>query len=129
MNTFNGLSNIVNHSHSLVYDNATWTSWPNPYVTKAEAEMSLEDRIATERKEARERERIEALFDLFEDEHMLRQREDGTLLRWHVNDVWGAAIKSSDTWYCRGHVYDGDEMVAWLIGRGVEVDDLEVIRP
>jgi len=113
----------VSHTHSIV--TADQFAYANPVK---EPEMTAAEKVAKERREAREREWAEGLFDEFEGKFPA-ENDDGFVLRFKHHDSWGAAIRDGGKWNCRGHLYDDEEMIAWLIGRDVDPDDLEVWEP
>lgn len=107
-------------------------------LTKKEPEMTILEQMRKERKEALERQRIERVYAAFDD-FDLAHFADGTVLvfTW-VPEPTGktycyAALLTDEKWYVTGREspngLDTEDFVAWLIGKDLDPDDLEVRAP
>lgn len=134
MSTWNSShTHTLNTSGSVTYSG--WEAIPlGQYLTKSqfaltnpikEPEMSMADKVAKERKERKERARVEAAWEQLE-QVVSDDADDGTVLRWHHGETWGASIFSDGQW---GGMYSADELIARLVARDVVASDLEVWDP
>jgi hypothetical protein len=107
-------------------------------LTKKEPEMTILEQMRKERKEAIERQRIERVYAAY-DEFNLDRLYDGTVLvfTWKPEgsdkSYCYAALRTDEKWYVTGREspngLDVEDFVAWLIGKDIEPDDLEVRAP
>jgi hypothetical protein len=129
MNQFSPNSTIAygnySHTHFISINDLVF----EPATTK-EKPMSTIEKIAAERREAKERERLEVAYDAWV-ETDLDSVEDGTVMRyaWTPKETQYlyAAIKTSKGWYITGQVigaFDDDGFIAHLIERDVTPDDV-----
>lgn len=96
-----------------------------PYPPK-EPEMSVAEKIAKERKDAKERERIETQYALY-DELDLEASPNGSVWSVGFEEHWGALVKmDEDTWSVTGgpHRANLEDVISWLIRQGVSAGDL-----
>lgn len=125
---------ITSHTHTFnPIDPATF-SWTNAIESLSkEPPMTTLDKVRAERAEARERLRIEQMYNDY-DEQSLETTEDGDVVRftWNPDDrphpYTYAALYVARKWYVTGgQAPNGlatEDFVAWLIGKGIAVDDL-----
>lgn len=113
----------LSHSHTI-------SSYPlNPYnvPTYKEPEMSVTDQIAKERKEARERERVEAAYAEFDALLHDGNMEPGSVLVFARAGKYEALIMNDEE---RWSITSGpsrvsyEDAVAWLIRNDVDAADL-----
>lgn len=100
--------------------------------------MSTLEKIRAERKEIRERERIERIYQGFDEAH-LDQWPDGTVLvfTWTPESTEKvycyAALWTNERWYVTGREspngLETEDFVAWLVGKDVHADELEARVP
>jgi hypothetical protein len=121
----------ISHSHS--FNPIVYTQTPEPPMTTL-------DKVRAERKELRERERIERIYEDF-DRRGLGDTADGTVLvfLWvpdadrPTKTYCYAALFTHEKWYVTGREspngLDTEDFVAWLIAKDIEPDDLEVRTP
>jgi len=137
-------TNLSNHSHSIsAYCTVCGSSghtFPHCPNTPKEPEMTTTQKIAAERKEARERARLEALYTRF-DNLMLDDLPDQSLLIFYTPALrkdtrrltyaaLGLRIGQDGAlrWWITGR--DGlngggtEDLLAWLIQRSVNPDDI-----
>lgn len=120
----------ASHTHSI-------SSPDHQRLFQKEPSMSINDKIRQERKEKRERARVEAAWEAY-DEFRFDATGDGTVIafQWSPKDsdkVYDyAAIYTNDRWYCTGDIApkgaDHDTFIAWLIDKDVTVDDITWLR-
>ena len=99
-------------------------------------EMTTLEKIQRERREARERLRIERLYNAY-DEQSLETTEDGDVVTFdaleHGVTRTYAALFVAKKWYVTGREAPNglatEDFVAWLIDRGVAVDELVWLAP
>jgi len=129
------------HSHSITTTPTITTHWVHnidpDYTTKKEAPVSAADKIRDERREKKERLRVEALWEGY-DVNNFEDAEEGTVIafRWSPKDndktYDYVAIYTSGGWYCTGDLAprhaDHDTFVAWLIDKNVAISDIEFLR-
>lgn len=92
--------------------------------------MTTLEKVRAEREEARERQRIEALYTAWDDED-LDSLQNGQVMRfdWTPKDVTYtyAVLRADDRWWATGHSANGlptEDIIAWLIGKNVSPDDV-----
>ncbi len=133
------MSNIASHTHSIqpyyYGDHAhtlTAMGWEQEHPSWKEPMTTLE-KIRAERKELRERERIERVYEEY-DRLDLDSSDDGTVLvfTWLPEPdrpYCYAALRTNDKWYVTGREspngLETEDFVAWLIAKDIEPDDLE----
>lgn len=105
----------IGHTHSFAYQSP-------PAYPFQEPEMSVAEKIAKERKEAKERDRIETQYALY-DELELDVVDPGTVYQVMFDgDHYGALVKvDDDTWSVTGgpHRANLEDVISWLIRQGV----------
>ncbi|MET0911438.1 MAG: hypothetical protein ABWZ99_18380 [Ilumatobacteraceae bacterium] len=145
MTTLNDVNTIAgqfygNHTHSISHTHPLYLGgWEQEHPSWKEPMTTL-DKVRAERKEQRERERIERIYDEF-DSSGLAEAPDGTVLvfLWvpdadrPTKTYCYAALRTHDKWYVTGREspngLDTEDFVAWLIAKDIEPDDLEVRAP
>lgn len=126
------------HSHTHSISNTfgltpatfeTMLRYPQQYQAK-ERTMTTLEKVRAEREEARERQRIEALYEAW-DEMDLDSLQNDTVMRfeWMPKDVTYtyAVLKADDRWWATGHSANGlptEDIIAWLIGKNVGPNDV-----
>lgn len=96
--------------------------------------MTTLDKVKAERAEARERQRIERLYEAW-DAAGLDGTADGTVVRftWNIDrpdahDYTYAALCVDQHWYVTGRTSPNglasEDFIAWLIGKDIEPDDV-----
>jgi hypothetical protein len=92
--------------------------------------MTTLETVRAEREEARERQRIEALYRAWDEEH-LDEVAAGAVLRfeWTPRDetYTYAVLRAGGRWWATGHSANGlptEDIIAWLIGKDVSPDNV-----
>jgi len=140
---------IHNHTHSLntgvvggslsgypVYSDRPWTELLTELNTikHKEKTMSTAQKVAAERAEARERERIEVAYAAYDALELDTWPQPCVVLftvdyeRDH--DYTYAALHINDRWYLTGSVCHGvktEDFLAWLIERRVPAEGLDLL--
>lgn len=106
--------------------------YPQKYQAK-EKELTTLEKVKAERQEARERQRIERLYEAW-DAVELGIVTDGAVMRFTWNPERAehpytyAALVVDHKWYVTGHTSPNglasEDFIAWLIGKNVEPDDV-----
>ena len=145
---YHGLSGHTHLISQPVYGwtdtSTTWTGLAQTMkqyetlTTPKEPPMTILEQMRKERKEAIERQRIERVYAAY-DEFNLDRLYDGTVLvfTWTPEGTdktyTYAALRTGEKWYVTGREspngLDVEDFVAWLIGKDIEPDDLEVRAP
>jgi len=138
---------IGNHTHQISYPIQTTQPigintinriveqfYSQPLTPRKEPEMTTLQKVAAERHEARERERIEAAYADF-DQADYDSLPVNTVLLFDVTyqkdkTYTYAALHVNDAWYLTGSVCNGiktEDFYAWLIERRVTTADVRVV--